>query len=59
VLQHGKAPGTLPIDRMQGNARRGQPRRIARQHGIELPLSLLVRSPTNCIDPELFSMPAR
>ena len=52
VLRHGKAPGALPIDRLQGNLVVVN-LAAARQHGIELPLSLLAIA-DELIDPELF-----
>lgn len=55
VLQHGKAPGRLPIDRMQGS-RITVNLGIARENGIELPLSLLVLA-DELLDPEFLNAP--
>lgn len=54
VLRHGKAPGALPIDRLHGNLVLVN-LAVARQTGIELPLSLLALA-DELIDPEVPSV---
>jgi putative ABC transport system substrate-binding protein len=51
VLAHGKAPGTLPVDRLHGNLVLVN-LAVARKTGIELPLSLLALA-DELIDPEV------